>query len=832
VISNGKNNSPSDSLLKISLSIQQMNASIDVVDVMGVCFQEMHGFCDRIHAMAIHQVVDADKNQVETFRIGTSGVISPLHIRKSSLLPDMWRAHSTSYQPDVQSEYPPDELELLEAKFDGMKIVSMLDVPFSSGVISAQSSEAHAFDHDVVEMLKQVAEVFSVGLSRVRDLETIEKRVAELDLFAERYSLAVNAGKTGVWDLDLESDAIFVDGILWKLLGQERESCRVPMEEWTSFVYADDYPKLVDLARAHFSDDSEIYEVEYRMVHEDGTLRWFLSRGQAVRAADGTAVRLVGTSTDISDLKQMEKALQRARRDLEERVKERTSELEEANLSLLESRERLDAQLAGIPVPTYTWQRQIKGFVLVAHNEPAAERTDGRVRDYVGKTTLEWFKDPDFPMARDIERCFEQRSTIRREMQSKMPQTGRTLDLDITYVFVKPDYVIVHTVDLSERRRLETQLRQAQKMDAVGRLAGGVAHDFNNLLTVINGYSTQMLLDPHALDSREALEGIRSAGERASILTRRLLTFSKQQVMNLKPIQLNAVVRDTDRLLRRLIGEDIEFRTQLSPKSDWVMADVGQMEQVVMNLVLNARDAMPRGGRVFVTTSYEEKGSPGDKLSFMRLTVSDEGTGMDSELQERIFEPFFTTKDKRGGTGLGLSISYGIVSQCGGWMEVESEPEKGSTFSVCLPTTDESPEVFEKLTSGVSEPETFGKILLVEDEALVRLFTSRILKVCGYEVIEAKSGEDALEKIHGSESDIDLLLTDVVMPQISGGELASRLKQGHPDLKVIYMSGYNDDEVMRYGVSRSDDSFLQKPFTRDVLVQRIQEQMRQGDRTE
>lgn len=811
----------SDALLKISLSIQQMSASTDVVDVMGVCFEEMRKICDRIHVMAIHQVVDEEQRLVETYRVGMCGTLSPPHVREASLLTRLWRTGETHYQPDVQSTYPPEEIEYLQSKFKGMGIGSMLDAPFSTGVISAHSEEEHAFSSEVVEALRKVAEVFSVGLSRVRDLETIEQRVEELRRFEERYSLAVNAGKTGVWDLDLETNRVFVDGILWALIGHDRESCSVPFEEWASHVYADDYPKLIDLARDHFAGSTETYEVEIRMLHADGSLRWFLSRGTAVRNDQGDAVRLVGTNTDISDLKKMEKALQRARRDLEERVRDRTSELEAANRSLRESQERLDAQFKGIPVPAYTWQRQVEGFVLVAHNEAAVERTQGKVLEYVGKTAEAWFKDPDFPMIRDITRCYEQRTTVRRELRQKMPQTGQTLDLDVTYVFVKPDYVIVHTVNMTERKRLEAQLRHAQKMDAIGRLAGGVAHDFNNLLTVINGYSTQMLLDPHAINLRDAMEGIRNAGERASILTRRLLAFGKQQIMRLKPIQLNTVVTDMDKLLRRLIGEHIELCTQLTSSSDLVKADVGQMEQVVMNLVLNARDAMPMGGRISIETVVEEKGSPSDKLRFVRLVVKDEGVGMSPETKEHIFEPFFTTKDKKGGTGLGLSITYGIVSQSGGWMEVESELGQGATFSVCLPVTDETSDEVEEVVDRSSDEGRSGTILLVEDEALVRLFTSRILQVSGYDVIDAKSGEEALEKIESMDRPIDLLLTDVVMPGLSGGDLAKELKASNPDLRVVYMSGYNDDEIIRRGVSRDSASFLQKPFTRDVLVQRI-----------
>ena len=269
-------NSISEALLRISLTIQRMSASTDVVDVLAVCFLELQKICERIHVMAIHQVVDQAEDLIETYHVGASGTITSPQVRKARHMSRLWRTREINYMPDVQADCPEDELVYLQSKFDGARIGSMLDVPFSSGVISAHSRDPNAFNNDDVEMLKQVAEVFSVGLTRVKDLETIDKRVEELDRFEERYSLAVTAGKTGVWDHDLSTDMIFVDGILWAMIGQDRPSCTVSMDEWTSNAYADDYPKLVDAAQDHFAGCAEDYEVEFRMLHSDGTLRCFL----------------------------------------------------------------------------------------------------------------------------------------------------------------------------------------------------------------------------------------------------------------------------------------------------------------------------------------------------------------------------------------------------------------------------------------------------------------------------------------------------------------------------------------------------------------------------
>lgn len=344
----------SDALLKISFAIHRVRASTDVVDVMAVCFLEMQKICARIHSMAIHRVVDESRNLFETYSIGASGTIASLQVRKASHFFRLYKSQEIGYFPCVEADYPIEEVKYFQSQFEDTRIESIVDVPFSSGVISTLSQVSKAFDTNDVEMLKQVAEVFSVGMRRVQDLEKIEARVEELVRFEKRYSLAVTAGKTGIWDYDLSSDKIFVDEGLWAMIGLDRKSCTVSMDEWTSHVYADDYPKLIDRAQDLFTGGVDDYEVEFRMLHADGTLRWFIGRGKAVHGKDGRATRLAGTNTDISDLKQMEKALQSARRDLELRVKVRTSELRAANRLLEEAQERMEAQLRRISGPTYT----------------------------------------------------------------------------------------------------------------------------------------------------------------------------------------------------------------------------------------------------------------------------------------------------------------------------------------------------------------------------------------------------------------------------------------------------------------------------------------------
>jgi PAS domain S-box-containing protein len=386
--------------------------------------------------------------------------------------------------------------------------------------------------------------------------------------------------------------------------------------------------------------------------------------------------------------------------------------------------------------------------------------------------------------------------------------------------------------DVTERRKLEDQYRQSQKMEVVGRLAGGVAHDFNNLLTVINGYGEMVLaVLPSGHPARESVVEMVKSGERAAALTRQLLAFSRQQVLAPRVLNLNTVITETERMLRRVIGEDIELATRLQPSLGPVRADPGQLEQVLLNLAINARDAMPQGGRLTVETrdvdldeayAVEHAGAiPG---RYAVLAVSDTGVGMTPEVRARVFEPFFTTKGPGKGTGLGLATVHGIVSQSGGRVEVYSEIGHGTTFKVYLPRFGESPSANRRLQSRLTAtPRGNETILLAEDEESVRALSRYVLRDCGYAVLEAADGEEALKLCAGERGEIHLLVSDVVMPGMGGRQLAERLRALRPDIRVLYLSGYADDAVIRHGVLEAEVNFLQKPFSVSALARKVRE---------
>ncbi|MBU0514569.1 MAG: response regulator [Proteobacteria bacterium] len=469
--------------------------------------------------------------------------------------------------------------------------------------------------------------------------------------------------------------------------------------------------------------------------------------------------------------------------------------------------------------------------VVVHANRAAVESIGEPLDEIVGRRCFELLHGSDRPPENcPMEKLLADGATETVAME--MEALG-----DVHLVACTPVYddagrlagVIHISTDITERRALEAQLLQAQKMEAVGRLAGGVAHDFNNLLAVILGYSQLALEKIEAHDPwRQDLEEITRAGERAAALTRQLLTFSRRQVLEPKALDLNAVVKGTEKMLRRLIGEDVELVTVCEPDLGTATVDPGQLEQVIMNLAVNARDAMPRGGRlsietanVFLDEPYARRHSEVTSGPYVMLAVSDTGVGMDEEVRSRIFEPFFTTKEKDQGTGLGLATVYGIIRQSGGHIYVYSEPDRGTTFKIYLPRTGAPEAAGDAVGEVVRDGRGSETVLVVEDDDLVRKMARRSMENYGYRVLEASNGGEAVLICEQNPGDIDLVLSDVVLPRMSGPQLIGRLRAMRPGLRVLYMYGYTDNAIVHHGVLDQGVNFISKPFSPQALAQKV-----------
>jgi two-component system cell cycle sensor histidine kinase/response regulator CckA len=487
----------------------------------------------------------------------------------------------------------------------------------------------------------------------------------------------------------------------------------------------------------------------------------------------------------------------------------------------------------GHPQPMWIFDAESRRFLDV--NQSAADLYGYTVEEFRAMSLN------DIQPESDVQRFLEQiRDASKASSGSWRHRTkpGRAIDVELAVHDIQYDgksAQLAVLMDVTGRRELEEQLRQAQKMEAVGMLAGGVAHDFNNLLTIINGY-TQLILNNLKPDdaNRHSAEQVMKAGERAAGLTNQLLAFSRRQVLQLKVLDLNRAVSSLGLMLRRLIGEDIDLRLELRPDIGRISADPSQLEQVLMNLVVNARDAMPQGGTLTIETANVELDSAyaGRHLAvkpgpYVLLAVSDTGSGMDEATKQRLFEPFFTTKPPGKGTGLGLSTVFGIVKQCGGSVEVYSEPGRGSSVKIYFPRIDqtvpaEADAGKRKLSRGTET------ILLVEDDEMVRNLVRETLEREGYRVIGAGDPIEAQSSADSFRGKIQLLITDVVMPRFSGKELARILLERRPDMKILYMSGYTDSAIVNSGILQKEVAFLQKPFTPAALAGKVREVLESG----
>jgi PAS domain S-box-containing protein len=496
---------------------------------------------------------------------------------------------------------------------------------------------------------------------------------------------------------------------------------------------------------------------------------------------------------------------------------------------IAESESRYRLLFEANPQPMWVFDRASLAFLAV--NQAAIARY-GYTREEFLSMTLRDIRPPE-----DIPALLEHTRTSTATPHTDGPWRHRKKDGVILFVeitahpiqFGDAAAVLVMANDITERRYLEDELRQSQKLEAVGQLAGGIAHDFNNLLTVIEGYA-EMIRDQQAPEdeNRESMDEILVAARRAGSLTRQLLAFSRRQILQPIRLNLNANVTSTQHMLSRLLDENIQIHTTLASGLWDVFADPGQIDQIVLNLAVNARDAMERGGVLSIETANVECGAPlaldladGD---YVRLSVGDTGLGMDEETQLHIFEPFFTTKDVDRGTGLGLSTVYGIVRQSGGHIRVSSEPGKGSTFSIYLPRAADVAPPAVKGSSGSTLAQRSGEtVLVVEDDETVRHLVMSMLRSSGYRVIAPATPHEALRICGEFSTPLDLLLTDMVLPETNGAEVAEKAVASRPNLRVLYMSGYTDHPVLRLPAFDRAAPFIQKPFTKAALTAKVRE---------
>ena len=603
----------------------------------------------------------------------------------------------------------------------------------------------------------------------------------------------------GSWEWDLASDSVTWSDQLFRTYGLAPQASGVTFQAFLDRVHPEDRER-VRTAVVQAARDGQSFEHDHRIVLPDGGVRILHARGRVVPDRDGSPARMVGTCQDVTEARQAEESLQLQARVLENMVE--GVNLSDENGILLYTNPAEDA-LFGYA------RGELLGRSVTVFRDAPAEEAARRVGEVIARlrATGEWSGEIR-------SRRKDGTSFLAAVRLTRLELAGKTCWLAVKQ-------------DITERRRLEEELRQAQKMEAVGRLAGGVAHDFNNTMTVVTGYSDLLLasLGPDHPLAEQVLQ-IQRAATRATAVTAQLLAFGRRSLVTPRTLDLNAFLQEMMAMLGQVLRADIHRELALGAGPAWVRVDPGQLHQVVLNLALNARDAMPQGGRLTLETERAEVGAesrgnaearPGRTV---RLTVRDTGCGMSADVQAHAFEPFYTTKGLGQGTGLGLSAVHGIVQQASGTIEVETRQGFGSAFHVFLPEA--TPGETTAVVPLTEWPRGSEVVLLVEDEEALRCLAAHVLRRCGYAVLEAADGVEALQGVERHAGPLHLLVTDVVMPRMGGRELAECLGRQRPGLRVLYLSGYTEDVILRQG-AEVEVPFLQKPFKPDVLAHKVRE---------
>ena len=653
------------------------------------------------------------------------------------------------------------------------------------------------------------------AIGYARDITARQRAEEALRQSEEKFRLIAETIQDVFW---ISSPAL--DGIIYvspayeQLWGRTRESLYASPRSFLNAVHPEDRERvLANISRGHSQGTS--WDHEYRLIRPDGSTRWVQNRGFPIKDDRGELRLLTGAATDITARKLAEEALQESEKNY---------------------RRIVEIAYEGI------WRIDPENKIVFVN---------GRMAEMLGYTTDELLGQP-ISMVLEPEwlaiALGKIEARLRKGLKEQVDLKFRRRDGSDLWGIVSGTPILNHegrydgalgmVTDITRRKRAEEalrqseeQLRQAQKLEAVGRLAGGIAHDFNNILTATSGYCELLLQHLERGDSRRRdVQGIQQATDRAATLIRQLLAFSRKQVIQPQRLNLNQVLANMDKMLRRLIREDIDLQTIPGPELGAVIADPGQIEQVIMNLVVNARDAMPEGGKLTLETAnveldetYIERHTQVKPGPYVLLAVSDTGVGLGQEVREHLFEPFFTTKKSGQGTGLGLSTVYGIVNHSGGFITVYSEAGTGATFKIYLPRLTGDLVEAKSAPLAISGAQGSETILLTEDEEIVRLVTRRILAGCGYTVLEAGSGLEAMKISRKHHAPIHLLLTDVVMPEMSGPKLAESLTACRPEMRVLYMSGHTENAIVHHGVLDPGIAFIQKPFRRDNLLRQVRQ---------